>query len=167
MCSFSPLSPFRANDGCLYVFDLEQNKRTLKVSASECNLLFCVWLVGLLVPLPESCPPPVPHPATKVRQTLANLKVFQAHIKFRTTLPVCNVAAECPAPPCSGTGGVKPLLPPPPMTPLCVEVSSWPPPSASSLSYALSHSVRPITSASVCLCFISDLVPFYHFFHSG
>jgi len=25
---------FRANDGCLYVFDLEQNKRTLKVSVS-------------------------------------------------------------------------------------------------------------------------------------
>ncbi|KAG8009371.1 DDB1-and CUL4-associated factor 11 [Nibea albiflora] len=55
-----------ANDGCLYVFDLEQNKRTLKVSASECICSFCVSLVGLLVPLPESCPPLVPHPATKI-----------------------------------------------------------------------------------------------------
>lgn len=29
----------RANDGCLYVFDLEQNKRTLKVSVSVFRLL--------------------------------------------------------------------------------------------------------------------------------
>lgn len=28
-------SVYRANDGCLYVFDLEQNKRTLKVSVSD------------------------------------------------------------------------------------------------------------------------------------
>lgn len=33
---------FRANDGCLYVFDLEQNKRTLKVSVSDWN--DCLWV---------------------------------------------------------------------------------------------------------------------------
>ena len=79
MCSISLSSPFRANDGCLYVFDLEQNKRTLKVSASNC---FFVLLVGPLVPAFVSRPLClfVHHPAIKVSQTLADLP----HKKFHT-----------------------------------------------------------------------------------
>lgn len=73
MFSLTLPSPFRANDGCLYVFDLEQNKRTLKVSMSD-----CVLLLGLLTPVSESCPPLVPHPAIKVSQTLADVKVLES-----------------------------------------------------------------------------------------
>lgn len=32
---------FRANDGCLYVYDLEQNKRTLKVNSSINDFCYC------------------------------------------------------------------------------------------------------------------------------
>lgn len=34
------VSVFRANDGCLYVFDLGENKRTLKVSTTLCCFSF-------------------------------------------------------------------------------------------------------------------------------
>lgn len=39
----------RANDGCLYVYDLEQNKRTLKVSLSGCVFALtctCFWVLS-------------------------------------------------------------------------------------------------------------------------
>lgn len=43
---------FRANDGCLYVFDLGENKRTLKVSTTLCCFSFgcsgASYLVHLL-----------------------------------------------------------------------------------------------------------------------
>lgn len=52
MYSFSFFSQFRANDGCLYVFDLEQNKRTLKVSMTVSP--FCILLLALVVPVAES-----------------------------------------------------------------------------------------------------------------
>ncbi|XP_010778310.1 DDB1- and CUL4-associated factor 11-like, partial [Notothenia coriiceps] len=68
-----------ANDGCLYVFDLEQNKRTLKVSASNFFFfLLVVPLVQAFVSRPLCLF--VHHPATKVSQTLADLH----HKKFHT-----------------------------------------------------------------------------------
>lgn len=47
-------SHFRANDGCLYVFDLEQNKRMLKVSVSLCAFMSFCSRVALAVPVSAS-----------------------------------------------------------------------------------------------------------------
>lgn len=88
------------------------------------------------------------------------------YIKFYTVLQ-SNMAAKSPAPPHSGTVGVKPTALPPPVTAPCAEVSIRPQPSASSLSSAVSLSVPPnYLSVVVCFCaFISQLFISCLYFH--